>query len=220
MAKRPVDGSGGWRRRLAALAAVIALAPGGAAAEEPSSHRQLLRWAEGPVRWLLQPGELRELRRVRGPAEAANFVELFWSRRDPEPREPGNRFRATFLERVEIADVLYGEPGIRGSLTDRGRAMILLGAPDELRISSRDALDWNPRGSRQRRGRVVVKILPMEVWAYSLDQLPEVLAQALEPLAAESKVELTFVLENDRAHLSHGEGILDLVSEVALARPH
>ena len=210
--------------RLRLIAAVVAASLGWAASSprpspEPQSHAQLLEWARGPVRWLLQPAELRELKRTRSAAGAVNFVERFWARRDPEPGQPDNRFRALFSERVEAADLLYAEPGVRGSLTDRGRAMVLLGAPDELRITSRDALEWDSRGSRMRRGRVVMRVLPMEVWSYRLEALPEVLAQTLGPHAEESRIQLSFYFDGKRTRLSRGEEILDLVSRVALARP-
>ena len=48
-------------------------------------------WAEGPVRWLLQPSERREMRQVQDPEDAALFIEQFWSRRDPRPQEDAER---------------------------------------------------------------------------------------------------------------------------------
>ena len=53
------------------------------------SAREVEDWAEGPVRWLLLPGELKELRNIYteggGPS---SYIEIFWERRDPDlPRD-------------------------------------------------------------------------------------------------------------------------------------
>ncbi|MDX1384910.1 MAG: GWxTD domain-containing protein, partial [Thermoanaerobaculia bacterium] len=104
------------------LIAALAIGGGqGVAAAEAPVPRDLEQWAQGPVRWLLLPAEERELRRLDDPASAATFVERFWARRDPDPTTPGNPYREAFAQRVEAADLLYEEPELRGSLTDRGR---------------------------------------------------------------------------------------------------
>ncbi len=58
-------------------------------------------------------------------------------RRDPDLEKPGNECAKTFYQRVEAADRLYSEGGTRGSLTERGRALILLGPPPVLRYSQK-----------------------------------------------------------------------------------
>lgn len=169
------------------------------------------------MRWLLLPAELRELRRIDQPAAATNFVARFWARRDPEPAEPGNSFRDTFYRRVENADLLYAEADTRGALTDRGRALILLGAPGSLRVASEQALQWSPRGDR--RTKVLVRELPLEEWIYHLRDLPPVLAGALADLGKGDEIRLSFVVEKERTHLGKGSEFLDLAARVALARP-
>ncbi len=157
------------------------------------------------------------MRRVGSPAAASTFVERFWKRRDPSPLDPGNPFRQQFYERVEAADLLYGEGELRGSLTDRGRALILLGSPSRLRISSEPALSWNPRIDSPHK--VTVRDLPLEIWGYRLKDLPRPLAQALAARSDGPEVNISFIKEPERVYLSEGEEILQLAARTALAAP-
>jgi len=180
--------------------------------EDPSA------WAEGPARWLLLPSERREIRQIQDPEEAANFIEAFWSRRDPRPEEPGNPYREAYEQRVAAADVLYAEEGIRGSLTARGRALILLGSPTHLSISTRSALAWETQNSNEQR--VTTERLSVEVWGYRREDLP---ASVLRAWLAKAKggddplaLTLTFRTDRRRSQIMEGEGLLDLASRSAV----
>ncbi len=98
--------------------------------------QRALSWIEGPARWLLTPAERAGILASRTPEEVQEQIRLFWARRDPDPRAPGNPARDAFLERVAAADALLGEPGLAGSLTERGRVLILLGKPRNRRRSA------------------------------------------------------------------------------------
>ena len=169
------------------------------------------------MRWLLQPPELRELRKVDTPSQALAFIERFWLRRDPDPGTPGNGYRDAFYRRVEAADQLYGESARRGSLTDRGRALILLGSPSGLKVTSRPGLRWNPR--REGRDKISHRDVKVEIWSYRRDHLPRVLGDAMAAMGYEEEIALLFRIEPERARLTDGEDILDLAARVALARP-
>ncbi len=201
-----------------ALAISSALSCGSAPPPAPPSTTELDGWAEGPVRWLLTAAERRELRRVETGPEAAAFIEEFWARRAPDPSAEENAFRAAFYRRVEAADLLYEEEGVRGSLTDRGRALILLGPPGRLQIASRPALEWSPQA--RTRHRVEVREQPLEIWGYSAKDLTPVLAEALADLGGMEQIELTFVVGPRRTHLFDGQEFLDLAARVLVARPH
>ncbi len=170
------------------------------------------------MRWLLTAAERRELRRVETGPQAAEFIETFWARRDPDPTVEENSFRAAFYRRVEAADLLYGEEGVRGSLTDRGRALILLGPPGRLQIASREALEWSPQA--KTRHRVEVREQPLEIWGYAAKDLTPILAQALADLGGVERVELTFVVGPRRTQLFDGQEFLDLAARVLVAKPH
>lgn len=86
-------------------------------------------WGKGPVVWLMSDGEKAAWAKLKGDPERVAFVEAFW-----RAREPGNDhvFRAIFERRVAFADAELGQgdkPGDRGSMTDRGMVLILLGPP-------------------------------------------------------------------------------------------
>jgi GWxTD domain-containing protein len=175
-------------------------------------------WAEGPVRWLLLPRERREIRQIQDPEEAATFIEAFWSRRDPRPEEPGNPYHEAYEQRVAAADVLYAEEGIRGSLTARGRALILLGSPTHLSISTRPALAWETQNPNEQR--VTTERMSVEVWGYRREDLP---ASVLRAWLAKAKggddplaLTLTFRTDRRRSQIMEGEGLLDLASRSAV----
>ena len=178
----------------------------------------LVDWAEGPIRWLLLPTERREIRQVQDPEDAAAFIEEFWSRRDTRPEVPGNPFREAFEQRVAAADVLYAEEGIRGSLTARGRALILLGSPTHLSITTRPALAWETQNPDDRR--VTTERMSVEVWGYRREDLPASVLRAWlakakggdEPLA----LTLTFRTDRQRSQIMEGENLLDLASRSAV----
>lgn len=200
------------------ILALVALAAAGCGSSvAPAAGNELEEWSEGPVRWLLLPAEWRQLRGVGSPTEAIRFIERFWARRDPDPRTPGNPFRETFSKRVEESDLLYGENGVRGSLTDRGRALILLGPPSRLRITSEEALTWNPR--TESRDKITIRQLPLEVWTYRLEDFSSPLALALEATGEATEYSVTFTKDLDRTYLSDGEDLLELAVRTAFVHP-
>jgi GWxTD domain-containing protein len=165
--------------------------------------------ADGPTRWLMLPEEIRQSERLRTTREAVEFVEDFWRRRDPDPEEPGNAYAKTFYERVEAADRLYADGGQRGSLTDRGRALILLGPPAVLRYSQKKVPAWEPGKPGSRPG-IRSRPLVLEVWAYPVPDLPPALAQRIaerEPDTTE--ISLSFAVEPRRTYLVEGHRYLE-----------
>jgi GWxTD domain-containing protein len=178
----------------------------------------LTEWAEGPIRWLLLSSERREIRQVQDPEDVASFIEQFWSRRDPRPEAPGNAYREAYEQRVAAADVLYAEEGIRGSLTARGRALILLGSPTHLSITTRPALAWETQNPDDQR--VTTERMSVEVWGYRREDLPASVLRAWlakakggdEPLA----LTLTFRTDRQRSQIMEGENLLDLASRAAV----
>lgn len=206
--------AGGWL-----APAALALLPWLAAACGPSTVRATSSGAaglaDGPTRWLMLADEIKQSQRLRTTREAVDFVERFWQRRDPDP-EPGNPFAKTFYERVEAADRLYTEGGERGSMTDRGRALILLGPPPVLRYTQKKVPSWDP-GKPGNRPIVNSRNLVLEVWVYPLPDLPPQLAQRIaedEPETAE--VSLSFTEESRRTYLIEGHRYLEQAVRAAV----
>src|SRR5207247_2494562 len=86
-------------------------------------------FANGPAKWLMTAEEQQVWRDVKGDDEARNLIDLFFARRDPTPGTPLNEFRNEFESRVAYADANFKEFNRRGALTERGRALIVLGFP-------------------------------------------------------------------------------------------
>lgn len=205
-------------RRLAV--AVLSLVPWLALACRPGVVRATSSGAaglaDGPTRWLMLPEEIRQAERLGTTREAVEFVENFWRRRDPDPDEPGNPFSKTFYERVEAADHLYVDGGQRGSLTDRGRALILLGPPPVLRYSQKRVPAWEP-GKPGSRPAIHSRHLVLEIWAYPVADLTPALAQRIaeeEPGTAE--ISLSFAVETRRTYLVEGHRYLEYAVKAAV----
>ena len=86
-------------------------------------------WARGPVQYLMTKDEQAQWNALKSDADADRFIALFWARRDPTPNTPVNEFKNDFDARVQYADQHFGTARQRGSLTDRGRILVLFGAP-------------------------------------------------------------------------------------------
>jgi len=196
--------------------ALCSTAPTLANGERESAAAELLDWAQGAVRWLLLPSDWREVKRIEDPAEAVNFIDTFWRLRDSDPSTEENEYQATFAARVEAADLLYGEDATRGSLTARGRALILLGPPPHMRLGSEEELAW--QSGRRSKRRSTTRKFPVEVWRYPEEELPAKLVGVLRAADLEPTVELKFRLGRQGTQLAEGENTLILVARLALVQ--
>ncbi len=171
---------------------------------------------EGPTRWLMLPDERRRAEHLHTSRDAIDFVEAFWRRRDPDPGTPGNEFAQTFYQRVKAADDLYGEGGLRGSLSDRGRALVLLGPPPILRYSQKRAPALEP-GQPNARPTIHSRNLELEIWAYPVKDLPPELVRLLDDSDAHSQeITLTFHVSARRTELIEGEKYLEIAARAAV----
>ncbi len=109
------------------IAAVLASAAATASFAQLSMAKA--DWARGPVQYLMTKDEMTAWNAIKSDADADQFIALFWARRDPTPGTPQNEFREEFERRVAYADQNFGIGRQRGSLTDRGKVLVLFGAP-------------------------------------------------------------------------------------------
>lgn len=125
-------------------------------------------WADGPEGYLLTKKEKKEWEAITSDAEAERFIELFWARRNPEPDNPFNAFKAGFESKVRFADENLAYGRTPGSLTDRGRVLILMGRPDgrDIRGASQAPTANNLGGSDMVEGRT-------DIWVYESSKLPK-----------------------------------------------
>ncbi len=172
--------------------------------------------ADGPTRWLMLPDEVRQVQRMRTNREAVDWLEAFWRRRDPTPDEPGNDFAKTFYQRVEAADRLYPEAGLRGSLTPRGHALILLGPPPILRYGQKRVPTWEP-GRPGSKPDIQTKDVVIESWVYAVQDLEAALQQRMaEEHPDVEEVTLVFLVEPRHTELLEGMKYLDCAVEAAV----
>jgi GWxTD domain-containing protein len=204
------------RWRLAAVLLVLSWLASGCGSA-PATPAGGLGLAEGPTRWLMLPEEQRQLRHLHTTREMVDFIEEFWRRRDPDPNTPGNPFSRTFYQRVEAADRLYSEGATRGSLTDRGRALILLGPPPVLRYSQRKVPAWDP-GKGGAPPVVHTHTLSLESWVYTVEDLDPALAKLVWEKDARPEIVLVFAVDPRHTHLIEGEEYLEMAVRAAVRR--
>ncbi len=94
-------------------------------------------WDKSPeFVYLTTDAEKKDWKKVASDAEAEKFVALFWARRDPDIKTPQNEFKDRFEALVKAADERFALGRKRGSLTERGKALILIGPPMEIAAKS------------------------------------------------------------------------------------
>ncbi len=80
---------------------------------------------------IANPSEIKALE-AADSTERDSLWEEFWRRRDPTPTTEYNEAKEEFFRRVEYANEHFGTPTRPGWETDRGRAYITYGQPDEI----------------------------------------------------------------------------------------
>ena len=115
-------------------------------------------------------------------------------------------------KRVEAADILYSDEEVRGSLTDRGRALILLGPPTHVTVSTEPVMAWDPASDSS--DRVTMRNVNVEFWGYRMEDLPAGMLRiwmAKRKKAAEDTLTLTLMFRNvgRRTSLVEGEPLLE-----------
>jgi GWxTD domain-containing protein len=131
--------------RAAVTAGLILIVSASSAAASVEAYRTPGKdWVKGPVRWLLSDDEEKEWKKQTTDEARAAFIGRFWEKRDPTPGTPENEFEVIFWKRVEEADKAFKvaidtDPG---SLTDMGRAFLLLGPPAATSKDARGRSLW------------------------------------------------------------------------------
>ncbi len=84
---------------------------------------------KGPAGFLMTDGEKKAYAELKTDAEAQAWVDLFWARRDPDLNTVQNEFKLDFDMRVQAADAQFSYGKVKGSMSDRGKVLILMGKP-------------------------------------------------------------------------------------------
>ncbi len=153
--------------RLTVALAIAVLFASTAAAQLSEEYAD---WADGPAGFLLTKKERKAWDEVASDAEAKQFIELFWARRNPDPDAAFNPFRAEFESKVRYADEHFGTANTRGALTDRAKVLILMGRPEGAQTRGQQQT-LPPVGSRSGGSDDVEG--STQVWFYEPAKLPE-----------------------------------------------
>lgn len=90
-------------------------------------------WEKSPeYAYLATDDDKKEWKKIASDQDAEKFIALFWARRDPDLKTPQNEFRERFDALVKNADDLFPLGRRRGALTERGKALILIGPPKSI----------------------------------------------------------------------------------------
>jgi GWxTD domain-containing protein len=84
---------------------------------------------KGPAGFLMTDSEKKAYADLKTDAEAQAWIDLFWARRDPDLNTVQNEFKLDFEMRVKAADLQFSFGTVKGSMSDRGRVLILMGKP-------------------------------------------------------------------------------------------
>lgn len=172
-------------------------------------------WFEGPAQWLMLPEEERAARGLADNREALDFIERFWRRRDPTPGDPENPVRTSFFERAIAADRLYGEGNRRGSLTDRGRVLILFGSPPALRYRQ-EAMPALAPDRERRMTEAVTRWITVESWAYEPVDLPSGFSDFLPEDERDREISFVFNTAGPHTYMMEGERYCEIARRAAV----
>ena len=147
-------------------------------------------WDKGPeLLYFATDDEKAAFRKLATDDEAEKFIALFWARRDPDLKTPQNEFKDRVEALVKLADERFALRGRRGSLTERGKVLIVLGPPKQIvsrQISSSSGAENPQKGDEpQIPGPRTIQY----TFIYEEDRIPA--------FAGAKKLEI--VVENDQA---------------------
>ncbi len=80
------------------------------------------------IKYIATSVEKDEFYSLESDAYIEDFMTRFWEKRDPTPNTELNEIKVEYLRRKELADKKFKGTS-KGSLTDRGRVLILYGEP-------------------------------------------------------------------------------------------
>lgn len=198
-----------------ALAWVLLSAVGCRQGLSPQLAASARVWFEGPAQWLMLPEEERAARGLSDNREALDFIERFWRRRDPTPADPENPVRTAFFERAIAADRLYGEGNRRGSLTDRGRVLILFGSPPTLRYRQEAVPALAPDRER-RMTELVTRWMTEETWVFEPQDLPPGFSDFLPEDERDREISFVFNTSGQHTYLRDGERYCEIARRAAV----
>ena len=115
---------------LRTLAAVFVVAIAATVVAQDKLSKGDKKWMEEEVGPIITKQEIAMFQEI-GKNDRKLFKELFWMRRDFDPRTRDNEYRDGYEQRIKVADDNFKSRGRKGSASDMGKIFVLLGSPDE-----------------------------------------------------------------------------------------
>ena len=137
-----------------------------AAAANAQLSPEYKEWPNSPAGFLLTKAEKKEYQEIKADTQAKAWIELFWAKRDPDLGTVFNEFEGDFDARVAAADLQFSTDKVPGSMTDRGRTLIVMGLPSTRAAAPASAVPGAIENHNEDdRGAA-------EVWLYRKDRIP------------------------------------------------
>jgi len=144
---------------------------------------EYVQFGNGPAQFLMTKEEAAQWKAIKTDDEAKAFVDAFWARRDPTPGTPDNQFKSEFDLRVKYADEHFQQGRRKGSMTDRGHVLIVLGGPAKRTQdtpSMNTAPRVNPNASPDLSSDTGDRARAKQIWTYEAAKTPSIGMPVLE----------------------------------------
>ena len=192
-------------RRTVIAAAMVAAVSSSAFAQLSATYAE---WAKGPTQFLMTSEEQAKWKQVKSDADAKAFVDLFWAKRDPSPATLNvNEYQIEFDRRVATADASFSTPKKKGSATERGRYLVVLGPPTRI-VNAKQEISPSAAispGTESAGGPPT--FTPRQVWTYEKGKA--------EFDTGRANVEMSFVDRYNNSEWSVERGGRELASTAA-----
>jgi GWxTD domain-containing protein len=132
------------------------------------------KWLNEDVAYIITDGERAKYKSLQTDAEREQFIEHFWTVRDPTPDTAENEFKEEHYRRIAYANEHFAS-AIPGWKTDRGRIYITYGPPDEIDAHPSGGAYQKPPEeaqliSHRTDGASLTTTVPFEQWRYKYIQ--------------------------------------------------
>ncbi len=151
------------RRSIVPLALVALAFASVAAAQLSETYKS---FPDGPAGFVMTDADKKAFAQLKTDAEAQAWIDLFWAKRDPDLNTVENEFKLDFDQRVAAADKMFSTDKLKGSMTDRGKVLILMGKPlAHQNVAAGADQDQGNRPTFIERGA-------SQIWTYTKDGKP------------------------------------------------
>src|ERR1051326_7567762 len=168
------------------------------------------QFGKGPAQFLMTKDEQAQWRAVKTDDEAKKFIDDFWARR-------GAQAKAEFEAKVKYSDEHFAEPHKKGSMSDRGHVLIVLGGPAK-RTQSQPQMNTPPRidPNAANEDQAADQPRARQVWEYEQGKTPGLPMPVLDVAFVDTLNNGEWKLERTRASGDYNQ-VFDKFNEATVA---